>query len=70
MHDIVLIQDLKSFQQLFKDPNTLLLTEFGLLFEFVLKGSPIAILIDKIKVVLRLVHLHIPDDVRTRFYLR
>ena len=61
MHYIVLVQLLKSLQQLPEDNQSLLLTQHLLLLQQRLKSTPVAVLIDKIEVVGSFEGLYEPD---------
>lgn len=56
MHNIILIQHLKSFQELSKYPQRLSLTQFSLFFNFRFQSFSITEFIDEIEIVWSLEH--------------
>lgn len=62
MHNIILVQDLKSLQQLFKNKQRTLLIQHILLPQHALECSPITVLIDEVKIILSFKHIVVGYD--------
>jgi len=63
MHNVVLVQNLKGFQQLFEDEKRVWLRDLTLLGEEVLESASIAKLVDKVEVIGSFEHVVVLDDV-------
>ena len=63
VHDVILIKNLEGLKELLKDQESALLIQNILLPQHSLESASIAILIDEIKIVLRLQHIKVSDDV-------
>ena len=63
MHNVVLVQNLKGFQQLFEDEKRVWLRELALLGEEILESASIAKLVDKVEVIGSFEHVVVLDDV-------
>lgn len=67
MHDVVLVEDLEGFKELFEDEECFPLFEGVLFSEEAFKGAPIAILVDKVEVILCFEHIVVGDDMFVLF---
>lgn len=67
MHNIVFIKNLKRIKKLLKNKQSFRLSEFFFLSQEVLKSATIAILINKIEVVVCFQHIVVTDDMLIGF---
>jgi hypothetical protein len=69
VHDVVFIENLESLKKLFEDKESLFFLDNLLFSKHALESSPIAILVDKVKIVLSLEHVIVSDDVIIFLYV-
>ena len=62
MHDVVLVEHLKCFKQLFENEKGLFFREHPLSFEHAFKSSSVTIFVDKIEIVGGFEHVDVLDD--------
>lgn len=63
MHDVMFIQNLKPFQYLLQKLHSFMLRKVPIFLYETIKCTPIAVLIDKIKIIRSLQHIDIVDDI-------
>lgn len=70
MHNVILIQNLKSLKQLLKYQQRIFLIQNALLPQHSLQGPTIAVLINKVKIVLSFEHIKIVNNVAAFLNIR
>lgn len=63
MHDVVLIEDLEGFDELFEDEEGLFFCDDPFFAEHAFEGASVAVLVDEVEVVGRFEHVDVLDDV-------
>ena len=63
MHDVVLVEDLEGFEELFEDEEGFFFLEGVFLPEEPLQSAAVAVLVDEVEVVLGFEHVVVGDDV-------
>jgi len=69
MHDIVLVKDLESIDELLEDKEGVSFGNNSLLAEHSFKGASIAVLIDEVEVVGSFEHIDVLDDMLILLYI-